>query len=287
MATNGNVNGNLPAIPTSADPWSDYASEANARGPIQGLLLRFTKHGEFKAGQDGEEVPEGTRLLVYMPGLQRGWVKWEDQKPVRHIIGLVAEGYRPPPRSELGDMDQADWPMLNGRPIDPWQNTNYVTMLDEGGQIYTFVTASKGGLSALGELVDQYAKRRRMKPDEIPVIELHARSYQHKEYGETFAPQLKITGWAGIPENFTELASAMEPDGDEGEGVPFQLSPPPAQTEELSAPAPAPAPAKRPPGRPPNATAPKAAAAAAAPAAKATAAAPLRSVPGGKRPVKF
>jgi hypothetical protein len=172
--------------------------------------------------------------------------------------------------------------MLNGRPIDPWQNTNYVTMLDEGGQIYTFVTASKGGLSALGELVDQYAKRRRMKPDEIPVIELHARSYQHKEYGETFAPQLKITGWAPIPENFTELASAMEPEGDEGEGVPFQLSPPPAQTEELSAPAPAPAPAaRRAPGRPPKATAPVA-----APAPK-PAAAPLRSVQGGKRPVKF
>ena len=278
MTTTGN--GNLPATLTS-DPWADYASEANARGPIQGLLLRFTKHGQYKCGQEGEEMPESTRLLVYMPGLQRGWVKWEDQRPIRHIIGLVGEGYKPPPRSELGDMDQGEWPMLNGRPIDPWQATQYLPMLDEGGQIYTFVSSSNGGLQAVGGLVELYSKRRRMKPDEIPVIEIHATSYDHKQYGETFKPAFKVTGWAPIPENFTELASAMETE-DEGEPAAFQLSPPAAQTEELAAPAPrpaAPAAARRAPGRPPKAVAP-----APAPAAPA---APLRTVPGGKRPVKF
>jgi len=262
------MNGNLPSTNTSANPWADYASESTSRGPIEGKLLRFTKHGDYKAGQDGEDLPEGTRLLVYMPGLKRGWVKWHEQKPVRHILGLVAEGYKAPPRSELGDMDETDWPVLNGRPIDPWQNTRYLPMLDESGEVYTFVTASNGGIQAIDSLVEQYSKRWRMKPDEIPIIEIHATSYDHKQYGETFKPQFKVTGWAPIPENFTELASAMEGE-EEGEQAAFTLAPPKAQVEELSASTP-----KRGPGRP--AVANKAMATPAPAAAK-----------GGKRPVKF
>ena len=52
--------------------------------------------------------------------------------------------------------------------------------------------------------------RRRMKPDEIPVIELLSRSYVHKMYGETFAPTLKIIAWTTVPHTFTELTAAIE-----------------------------------------------------------------------------
>jgi len=206
------------------DPYQMYADEVASRAHITGDLLRFTKHGEYKAGTDQEEVPEGTRMLVYMPGLKRGWVKWYDGQPVQHIVGLVSEGYKPPERHELGDMDESEWGELNGRPIDPWQKTNYLVMCDQEGQLYTFVTSSKGGLSAVGELCDAYSKRRRMKPDEVPVIELFARSYQHKDYGETFAPTLKITGWAKIPENFSELTDAITSE----EQTDFALPPPKA-----------------------------------------------------------
>ena len=208
------------------DPFEAYGEEVASRANITGQLLRFTKHGEYKAGQDQDEVAEGTRLLAHMPGLKRGWVKWNEGQPVRHIIGLIAEGYTPPKREELGDMDESEWAELNGRPIDPWQMTNYLVMLDEEGELYTFVTSSKGGLSAVGELATAYGKHRRMKPSEIPVVELHARSYQHKDYGETFAPVLKIVGWAEIPENFSELETAME-----GEEQPLIEEAPPKSNE--------------------------------------------------------
>jgi hypothetical protein len=201
----------LPTI----DPFQKFADETASRAHIVGQLLRFTKHGEYKCGQDQDEVAEGTRMLAYLPGLKYGWVKWNEGQPVRHLIGLIAEGFEPPPREELGDLDESTWNELNGRPIDPWQKTNYLVMLDEEGELYTFVTSSKGGLSAIGQVADSYAKRRRMKPDEIPVIELHARSYQHKDFGETFAPSFKIVAWASIPANFNELESAMEADKDE------------------------------------------------------------------------
>jgi hypothetical protein len=191
------------------DPYAEYANEVSSR-PFAGDLLRFTKHGEYKAGQEQEVIDEGVKMLVYMPGMKRGWVKWAEQQPVTHIMGLVNEGFRPPPREELGDDNEDEWETLNDRPIDPWQMTNYLPMCDIKGNLFTFVTASKGGLSAIGLISEAYAMRRRMKPDEIPVIELLSRSYQHKDFGETFAPLFKIVGWTAIPTTFTELTAAIE-----------------------------------------------------------------------------
>jgi hypothetical protein len=196
------------------DPYEQLGDEVSSRAHIYGNLLRFTKHGEYKTGQDQEEVPEGTRMLVYMPSLKKGWVKWHEGQPVRHIIGLVAEGYSPPARETLGDMDEDDWGELNGRAIDPWQYSFYVCMLDEEGELHTFVTSSKGGQSAIGEISKVYGRRRRMKPDELPIIELNARSYNHKDYGETFAPQFKVTGWAKTPQDFDELKNVLGNGGD-------------------------------------------------------------------------
>jgi hypothetical protein len=196
------------------DPYADYADEVNSR-PFVGDMIRFTKHGEYKAGQDQVVVEEGTRMVCYMPSMKRGWVKWGEGMPQAHIMGLVAEGFRPPPREELGDLDENEWEELDGRPIDPWQKTNHLVMCDLDGQLYTFITASKGGLSAVGQLSEAYALRRRMKPEEIPVIELLSRSYNHKDYGETFAPVLKIVGWTKVPETFTDLNNALEDSSDE------------------------------------------------------------------------
>jgi hypothetical protein len=191
------------------NPYAEYSNEISNRSGIIGQLLRFTKHGEYKAGQDQETVPEGTRMLAHLPSMRRGWVCWKDQQPVQQIMGLVAEGFKPPLREELGDLDEAEWEEQNGKPKDPWQKTNHLIMADSDGELFTFTTSSKGGLSAVAELLDAYAKRYRMKPDEIPVIELLARSYIHKDYGETFAPKLKVVGWTLTPESFKDASLAM------------------------------------------------------------------------------
>ena len=66
-----------------------------------------------------------------------------------------------------------------------------------------------------------------MHPDEIPIIELRSRPWKHRDFGHMVAPNLKIVGWAPIPENFDELAAAV--DGGEGEAeVPFEIEAAPA-----------------------------------------------------------
>ena len=194
---------------TEIDPYAEFGDEFGGLSHIHGDLLRFTKHGKYRAGQEQDEVEDGTRVLAYMPGLQKGYVKWQNQQPVKHVIGLVAEGFRPPEREELGDLDQDLWNELSGKKIDPWQYTAYIPMLDDTGQLYTYVTSSKGGLSMLSELSKKYAARRKMHPDDIPIIKLNSRSYDHPDYGETFAPVFKIDGWAKTPTDFDELHNVL------------------------------------------------------------------------------
>jgi hypothetical protein len=200
---------------TEYDPYEEFANDQSQR-PFAGDLLIFSKHGNWECGQDRTDVEEGTRMVAHMPSIKRGWVKWRDNTPVATIMGLVAEGFRPPPREELGDLDENEWEeMPDGKPRDPWQLTNHVLLCDLEGQLFTFITSSKGGMSAVGELAKKYAQRRRMKPDEIPVIELGSRSYDHKVYGQTYAPVLHIAGWTKIPETFNDLSDALEDGSDE------------------------------------------------------------------------
>src|SRR5262249_47472200 len=158
---------------------------------IVGKLLKFSK-GDYLAGQDGEEVPVGTKLVAVMDTLTVGWIKWQDARPVEHRMGPIAEGYAPPPRSELGDTEEDKWDLDDrGEPRDPWQFSNYLILLDaETKDAYTFTTSSRGGLGAIGELSKAYGKRIRQEPDCYPVIELEVGSYQHtnREFGRIKYP---------------------------------------------------------------------------------------------------
>src|SRR6266850_4943662 len=107
---------------TPRDPYAEYASEVSTR-PFVGDLLRFSKHGQYKAGQEQEVIDTGTKMFVFMPGLKRGYVKWSESQPVAHLMGLVSDGFHPPPREELGDLNEDEWETLNDKPIDPWQPT--------------------------------------------------------------------------------------------------------------------------------------------------------------------
>jgi hypothetical protein len=214
--------------------------EAATQRNIIGRLLKFNKFGEFRAGQDEQEIPRGTALIAYMNTLAIGYVRWQDARPAEIIMGPVGEGFVPPRREELGHTDQSYWETFDdGRPRDPWQLSNSLVLLDtESGEFYTFNSSSKGGLGAVGELAKVYGKHLRQKPDEMPAIELDVGSYQHpnRAYGEIRFPILRVTGW---------IAADKLPPIDGAPGEPAANEPPIALPE----PAPA-APAKKPATRP-------------------------------------
>src|SRR5262249_771929 len=133
---------------TNVDPFEAYADAVSPRN-IVGSLLKFSK-GDYLAGEDGVLVPAGTTFTANADELRVGWVRWCDGKPVEHIMQRVADGAVPPKREELGDQDQSTWELdSTGQPRDPWQLTNYLPLMNELGELFTFTTSSRGGLGAI------------------------------------------------------------------------------------------------------------------------------------------
>jgi hypothetical protein len=127
-----------------------------------------------------------------------GWIRWENSKPVEHIMVRVADDRPLPKRDDLGDVDKTRWEKdSSGELRDPWQFTNYLPLMNNEGSLYTFATSSRGGLGAIGELCRLYAQHRKRHPDVHPMIALGVGSYQHqkREYGRIKFPKFTPMGW--------------------------------------------------------------------------------------------
>lgn len=185
--------------------YQDFADEVKQSG-IEGSLLRFTKQGDWISGQEEEELPLGTELIMGLNTLKRGWQKWQDNKPVDARMGLVSEGYRPVNRDELGDDDEEKWEYdeANKAARDPWQKTMVCLLKDpKTGDVYTYATSSKSGITALGEASAIYGDRLQdgEDPDAMPIIQLQNSFYKHKVYGKIMIPVFELTGQWVVPQD--------------------------------------------------------------------------------------
>jgi hypothetical protein len=193
--------------------FQEYSDETKQGSSIEGDLLRFTKQGDWVAGQEQTELPEGTELIMGINTLKVGWQKWEDQKPVDSRMGLKAEGYRPPSRDELGDNDEDKWEEYDGEPRDPWQKTSQCQLLDPStGQVYTYVTSSKSGETALGEISGVYGDRLMDGEDQdaVPIVRLASSFYKHKTYGKIMIPVFELTDQWVKPEDVKPKAAPVK-----------------------------------------------------------------------------
>jgi hypothetical protein len=169
-------------------------------GTIVGDLLKFAK-GDWVAGRDSEKIADGTELVAVLPGMVDGWQRWEDNRPVEQIMGLLVEGFVPPERSTLSHNDKNVWAIDsgNGKPRDPWQPTIYMPMTTiDATRVFTFTTSSDGGKRhAIGPLSKEYGSHIRQAPDELPVVKLAQDSYLHSDrsIGRVKYPEMPIVRW--------------------------------------------------------------------------------------------
>jgi len=97
----------------------------------------------------------------------------------------------------------------NNKPRDPWQFTNYLPLLSEIGELYTFTTSSRGGISAIAGLARRHASHRKRHPEDFPLVALGVDSYDHanKQYGRIKIPVFAPAGY--VPERkFLEALAA-------------------------------------------------------------------------------
>jgi len=157
------------------NPWLEAASET--RNEL-GRLLKFMK-GKWMVGDD--LVPDGTEYIAHLPQAMRGFVHFQDGKVVDRKIGKIADGFKPPQRVELSDNDPENWSDrdANGKPRDPWVAQWFLPLISvEIGDLVTFVTGSKGGISAIANLCRIYGSKHRNGL--LPIVALRTRSYKHR-----------------------------------------------------------------------------------------------------------
>jgi hypothetical protein len=176
------------ALPETKNAFLEYAAEG---GGLFGELIKFVK-GKWLHG-DGE-IPLGTEYVAEMDQLARGWVRWDDGKPVDHRLVFVRDGKKIAERAELGFNDKSEWEKdEDGEPKDPWQEQNYLPLVHcETDENFCWVFSSHGAKKACQKLSLAYWKR---DLSQLPIISLRADRYKHATYGWTDIPILKVERW--------------------------------------------------------------------------------------------
>jgi hypothetical protein len=186
-----------PYIDRGIDPYTEFASTLTQPG-MDGEPLKFSK-GRWLAGRGNDEYKaDGKVLVADLENLMIGWRKWQDRRVTDQRVGLVAEGYKPPPRNSLGDLDDQHWERdTSGKAVDPWQLSFFLRLTDEESEAAFAWTATSGGARrAVGELVNLFARRRRKHPEACtPLIRLAADFYRHQSYGRVDVPKLELVEW--------------------------------------------------------------------------------------------
>ena len=199
----------------SSSPFAAYA-DAMSQRQFDGQLLRFAK-GEYLVGPDNDVLPAGSRVVL-MDTLTSGWLRWRDGHPTESRMGLVVERFLPPQRRELGDDNSSCWEVdSDGSARDPWQFTNCVVVMSpESSDLYTFTTASRGGINAVADLCKAHDRAIRRQPGCYPLVSLASDSYQHKikTRGRIKIPVFRLVRYVDARPFDSALAIARgEPDG--------------------------------------------------------------------------
>jgi hypothetical protein len=183
-----------PAITANdqRDPVQQYLDEV-APASIVGRMIKFSKDGRFVTHDDGEPIAEDAEFVALCDQTLVGWIKFNgDGEPPDRIMGLLYDGFQMPPRESLGDLDQSKWPIgLDNMPADPLQHQMYLVLQNVTTmEMSTFVTSSKTGRRAVGNLLKHYNRTKKTHPDDVPVVRLRVGGFPH--------PDERI-GWVNTP----------------------------------------------------------------------------------------
>lgn len=163
-----------------------------------GLPLKFVKSKWLKAvDNEKQEISATMPFVVDIRSYKRGWIKWQDRKPVYKLLGRPIDNFVSPVRDRLGDLDQSRWPRNNkNEPVDPWQENFSIVMRDvTTDDLVTWTTTSWFGQKALGALLTAYVRDRKQHPGLSPVVLLLSEDKSTANYGDVSAPVLKLVDW--------------------------------------------------------------------------------------------
>jgi hypothetical protein len=163
-------------------------------------MLKFVKD-KYRFTDDDEEVGEDVDFIALCDQTLIGWIKFNGEgAPPERKMGALYDGFAMPSRESLGDTDISTWETgLDGRPQDPWTNQVYLVLQrGDTAELATFVTSSKTGRRAVGNLLRHYERMRTTNPGELPVVRLKRSGFDHRDprVGWVSTPAFAVVGRA-------------------------------------------------------------------------------------------
>lgn len=166
--------------------------------------LRFLQDGSWVFGQENEEVLPEDRIALNTMSIKTGWSCWTDRPKgakANENLGeaMVPLGQDPLPKHELPVKKDVE----DGNAVCEWKeqisvDVKFLTGPHKGKQVH-YKTTSVGGISAMRAVIDQIIMQ--LDEDEaniVPIITLDGDHYQHKKYGRTYTPVVRIVDWMGL-----------------------------------------------------------------------------------------
>jgi hypothetical protein len=172
-----------------------FTATCRQRGDFGAPILKCDGNtGDYKAGKAAKDMNKA-HLVAEVPRIMIGHQKIaKGQKPL-YAIGLVADGFQPLSKKELGDDRDAE----NGG----WAEVSMLPMFDqETREVYLFTATSQGGRDGIATLADAYLQNAEHHPedaDKLPLIELASDSYINTAGKRIFYPVLEILAWVPRP----------------------------------------------------------------------------------------
>lgn len=224
----------LPVVDMSKMKAALGAAAQAAKAAADGvILLRLMKDGRWVYGSDDVEDEQGALWAVNPYSLSMGWAAWGDE--------------RGPNKGKLmGEMMALiyDTPIGQGSLPDVGETWNAQVQFDlvcvkgedEGTQV-RYKTTSVGGRRAFAGLIQEVSEHADSDGHVVPVIELLARSYKHKDWGQVYTPVFEVHEWRAPEDSSPAAGAAAEPGPDEVDDQPTEPAPTRRRGAAASAPA--------------------------------------------------
>ena len=193
----------------------------------QGLqYLRFLQDGSWVFGQENEEVLTEDRVAINPLSLKTGWSCWTDRpgkgaKNENMGESMVALGQDPIMKADLPKHRDPK----NDDALCEWKeqisvDVKFLSGPHKGKQVH-YKTTSVGGINAMSALIDQIMLQLDEDPEHVvPVVNLDGEHYQHKSYGRTYTPKIKIVDWVSMDGDAMTEEEPEEEEEDEVEEKP-------------------------------------------------------------------
>lgn len=170
-------------------------------------FLRFLQDGNWVHGTNNVEVTKGVDVfLINVGSFRHGFQCWTDNEDKGKANEMLGEELVPISEERPAKADLPKHPF-------PWKDMIQFELKGMSGPTagtqFVYGTTSVGGMNAADAVLEQVQLRLDEEAEEadpaiFPVVVMSSDHYNHKKWGRTYTPVIKIVGWATMSGEIVE-----------------------------------------------------------------------------------